>query len=54
MSIRSDIDLFLNTLEKMLPFSEREEKLVKLSYELGKCVKEDEIVYLRKLFEEEK
>lgn len=52
-SLEDELTLLINSLEKMINagFSERETMIARLSFRLGECAKELEVVQNRKLFE---
>lgn len=48
-----EIKILLNYLGGMTPLSEREIEIGKVCYFVGRCVREDEILYNRSLFDDD-
>lgn len=48
-----EIKILLNYLGGMTPLSEREIEIGKACYFVGRCVREDEILYNRSLFDDD-
>lgn len=48
-----EIKILLNYLEEMTPLSKREIEIGKACYFVGRCVREEEIIYNRSLFADE-
>lgn len=50
---KHEIKILLNYLEEMTPLSKREIEIGKACYFVGRCVREEEILYNRSLFDDD-